>query len=70
MVESEDHAAMSARHLAEAAARIEQQRELMDRLHRFGLDTAIAEAVLKNFEAIIDTMLVHDAIIRRGARGF
>ena len=65
MVESDDHATMSAMHLAEAAARIQQQRELIDHLRRFGLDTAIAEALLVRFEAIMSTMLVHDVIVRR-----
>src|SRR5215471_2644692 len=69
VVEREGHAAMSARHLSEARDRIERQRELIDHLRRSGLPTARSETLLKLFEDILSSMLVHDAIIRRGARG-
>jgi len=70
MVESEDHAAMSARHVSEARDRIERQRELIEYQRKLGLNTARAEALLKLYEEIIASMLVHDGIIRRRAGGF
>ena len=70
VVEREGHAAMSARHLSEARDRIERQRELIDHLRRLGFPTARSETLLKLFEEIMASMLVHDAIIRRGARGW
>jgi hypothetical protein len=54
VLDREDHAIMSAR-----------RRGLIDRLR--GLGTAGADAQLKLFEEITASMLVHDAIIRRGA---
>jgi hypothetical protein len=68
MVESEDHAAMSARHLSEASDRIERQRDLIDHLRKRGFATASAEALLTLYEEIMSAMLVHDGIIRRRAR--
>jgi len=56
--------------LSEARDRIERQRELIDHLRRSGLPTARSETLLRLFEDILSSMLVHDAIVRRGARGW
>jgi hypothetical protein len=67
MRDHDDHLALSTRHLAEATARIERLRELIDRIRGLGLATARAEAQLTLFEDILESMLVHDRIIRHRA---
>ena len=63
---AEEHIADSKRHLAEADARIGQQRDLVRHLRGMGLDTTQAVILLKNFERIAASMRDHDAILKRG----
>ena len=55
--------ALADRHIAEAKERIAEQRRLIEQMAENGQDTAQAERMLRDFEAVLEQFYVHRQLI-------
>jgi len=65
MATERDHLAQAMRHIAQAQARVREQRALIERLAERGQDTKLAEVLLHTMQISLDRMNEHRVMIER-----